>query len=99
MVPAVVVVLGASVVCAVAFVPAVCKLRHGLRLLPVEAVKEPVVDHLAVVSGPVGVDADRPSDLRLMCGHDVDQVAEAFGVVVASVQPFESDVDVDPAAS
>ena len=88
MVPAVVVVLVASVVRAVSFVPAVRKLRHGLRLLPVEAVKEPVVDHLTVVSRPAFVDSDRPSDLRLVGGHDVDQVAEALGIVVSAIQPL-----------
>ena len=98
MVAAVVVVLVASVGRSVALVPDVRKLGHRGGLPAVEEVEEVVVDRLAVVSGAACVDADRPSDLRLVCGHDVDQVSEALRVVVSAVQSLESDVDVDSAS-
>ena len=45
------------------------------------------------------VDLDGPADLRLVCGHDVHQVAQGLGVVVPAVQALETDVNVDPTAS
>ena len=99
MVAAVVVMLRPSVIRPVAFVPAVREGFHGLRLAAVQPLEESGVDHLAVVSGASLVDPDRPSDLAFMCGHYVDQVAEALRVVVASVCSLQPDVDVDSAAS
>ena len=98
MVAALVVMLGPAVVRAVAFVPAIRKPLHRLGLLAVEALKEAVADHLAVVSGASLVDADGSADLLLVRRHDVDQVAQALGVVVPPVQSLESDVNVDSAS-
>ena len=83
----------------VAFVPAIRKALHGLGLLAVDPGQEVGVDHLAVVSGAALIDLDRPSDLGLMCGHDVHQVPQGLGVVVSAVQAFEADMNVYPAAS
>ena len=83
----------------VAFVPAIRKALHGLRLLAVNPGQEVGVDHLAVVSGAALVDPDRPADLRLVCGHDVHQVPQGLCVVIPAVEALEADVNVHSAAS
>lgn len=92
MVPAVIVVLGASVVCAVSFVPDVFEGFHGLWVSPVHQAQEIWVDRLAVVSGPALCDVDRLPNLLLMCCHDVDQVFH----LVHREAVLARDVDVDP---
>lgn len=94
MVPAIVVVLCSAVVRSVALVPGVFQLAHGCRLLFVELLKESLVDHLAVMSGAAGVDANGSADLFFVACHDVDQIPQGLCGVVSL-----ADVNVDSASS
>ena len=93
MVPAVVVVGAAVVARAVACVPDVRELRHGLRLLFVELLQEARVNRAAVAAHPAPVKVECFRDQALMARHDVGEVSQALRRVA-----FCPDVDVYPAA-
>ena len=93
MVSAGIVVLASVVVRIVALIPDVGKLDHGGGLSAVQLFEEAVVDHLAVVTGASFVDANRSADLLLVGSHDVDQIPQGLGGVVAL-----ADVDVNAAS-
>lgn len=93
MVSAFIVVCRSAVVCVVAGVPDVGKLGHGRRLSLVQLVKESGVDHSAIPSGSAGIDANRSADLFFVGSHDVDQIPQSLGGVVAL-----ADVDVNAAS-
>ena len=91
-VPAVVVVLVASVGRVVLRVPDVCEVLHGLGLFPVEFRKEIPVHRSAVAPDPALVDPDRAGQEPFVAGHQVCEVPEALRVVAGC-----TDVDVDSA--
>lgn len=93
MVSAFIVMCRSAVVCVVAGVPDVGKLSHGRRLSLVQLVKEAGVDHSAILSGSACIDANRSADLFFVGSHDVDQIPQGLGGVVAL-----ADVDVNAAS-
>ena len=80
-----VVVVGSAVAFALAFVPDVLQLFHGLWLLAVYLCQELRVDRPAVSGHAVAVDLDGFGNLPLMGGHDVHKVADGLrGVPLAA---------------
>ena len=84
-----VVVLASAVAFALAGVPDVCKLRHGLRLLLVDRLEESLVNRSAVAAYPVFVQGQGILQKAFVAGHDVGEVSEGMRCVA-----FCSDVNV-----
>ena len=99
MIPAVIVMGTSTEACSVSFVPAICELPHCPGLLAVDPFQEGRIHQSAIASGPSLVNLDRPSDLRLMRGHDIHQIAQRPGVVIPSVRAFQAHMQVDSAAA
>ena len=94
MIAASVVVLASAVAFALAGVPDVCKLRHGLWLLLVYLFQEVLINRSTVAAYPVFVQGQGILQKAFVAGHDVGEVSEGLRCVA-----FCSDVDVDSAAS
>ena len=94
MIPAVVVMMVAPVVCAVALVPDVCKLRHRGGLPAVDHPEEFRVDRAAVAAGAVAVDLKGLDQKVFVACHDVGEVPKGLRCVAV-----RSNVDVDSAAA
>ena len=77
-IPASVVMAGSAVAFALAFVPDVLQLVHGLGLLAVDLCKELRVDRPAVPAHAVAVDLDGFGKLPLVGCHDVHKVADGL---------------------
>ena len=93
-VAAAVVVMVPAVVLAVAGVPDVCKIRHGLGLSRVDLLQESGVNRAAVAAHAAAVQLQGFRDQAFVAGHDVGEVSKALrGVALGS------DVDVNSASS
>ena len=91
MVPVVVVMMASAVICSVAVVPDVRKLRHRGWLFPVDLFQEPWVNRPAVAVHPAPVKIEGIRNQALMACHDVGKVAERLWCVAVC-----SDMDVYP---
>ena len=85
-----IVMLASAVALALAGVPDVCKLRHGLWLLLVYLFQEVLINRSAVAAYPVFVQGQGILQKAFVAGHDVGEVSEGLRCVA-----FCSNVDVN----